>query len=174
MQCELLFQLKRDIFDLNLWVHKLETEENTLNPSTPTSNLREIKQEVIDLYALLRKAKNASREDDRKDKVTVKPRRRKIKKRTSIKNPEVQRIEDSGYSDTFFEPKVGNGPGVGPEAGGRTTWGRIGRFCLYSCFLVAALLPLAVYSQVLISFSLFFKCTNFQYIKAVVFCLEVN
>ena len=149
MQCELLFQLKRDVFDLNLWVHKLETEENT-------SNLREIKQEVVDLYALLRKAKNASSEDDREDKGTVKPRRRRIKKRTSIKDPEVQRIEDSGYSDTFTEPKVGLGPGVGPEAGGRTTWGRIGRFCLYSCFLVAALLPIAVYSQVLISFSVIF------------------
>ena len=88
-----LFNLKNQIFELNVAVHRLSSADKA------------VKDQLIDhvtrLYTLLQQAKQLI--------------------------PEEEKIE---------------------EGGGLFAWGRVGKFCMYTCFLVAALLPIAMMSQV--------------------------
>ena len=159
-----LFVLKGEIFELNLSVHRFIKEQDQNGAG------KQLLDDVIQLYTLLRQAKRLTSEgqEDTSDVITNQAadysaalRKRRRRKKSAKKFDQLSYTEDSGYSDCV--PSGNNGrldhegraedKGSSPtesSSGWRSgvTWSRVGKFCMYTCFLVAALLPVAMMSQV--------------------------
>ena len=155
-----LFVLKGEIFELNLSVHRFIKEQDKNGAG------KQLLDDVIQLYTLLRQAKRLTNEgqeyttNEAADNSAA-LRKRRRRKKSAKKFNQLSYTEDSGYSDCV--PSGNNGrldhegkaedKGSSPSEsssgwGSGVTWSRVGKFCMYTCFLVAALLPVAMISQV--------------------------
>ena len=184
-----LFALKGEIFELNLAVHRLIKNQtiSVQNGGKEEKSGNQLLNDVIELYALLRRAKqlinNASDENQNGGFKSADPNaevRKRRRRRKKSGNPGEE--TDSGcFSETGWTGKPRpagtatlpqtNGPEEMNESITRidiknegsscsaavtgsssSSWvSRVGRFCLYTCFLVAAILPVAMMTQVKIS-----------------------
>jgi hypothetical protein len=155
-----LFVLKGEIFELNLSVHRFIKEQDKNGAG------KQLLDDVIQLYTLLRQAKQLTSEgqEDTTNEAadnSAALRKRRRRKKSAKKFNQLSYTEDSGYSDCV--PSGSNGrldhegkaedKGSSPSEsssgwGSGVTWSRVGKFCMYTCFLVAALLPVAMMSQV--------------------------
>merc|ERR1719383_1362486 len=105
--------------------------------------------EVVFLYTLLRKAKEFLTQGLMREQT----KRRRKKKIPPIApcSPSVASIkaEDSGYSDSVLDVRmVVEGGWKYAAAGGVSAyWNRVRKACFYTAFFMAALIPLAAYSQ---------------------------
>ena len=182
-----LFALKGEIFELNLAVHKLiKNQTNSVkNGGKEEKSGNQLLNDVIDLYALLRRAKQlinkASESKDNENQnggsKTADPNsevRKRRRRRKKSGNPGEE--TDSGcFSETGWTGKPRTGTATLPQtndpatnevttyienkeeikscsaaiSGSSSSWvSRVGKFCLYTCFLVAAILPVAMMTQV--------------------------
>jgi len=126
-QSEILFKLKREIFELNLAVHSLQ--EGGVDQAVVGGMM----DEVVHLYTLLREAKDFITGEGEQLINSTTTIRRSRKKARSLVKPAVKASAASASELGWMA--------LPPSLL------RLGRVCLYSCVLASALIPVLVYSQ---------------------------